>query len=30
VAEILGIGKSTVEHSDGWTQRNQDEFVFWL
>ena len=28
VAEILGIGKSTVEHSDGWTQRNQDEFIF--
>ena len=27
VAEILGIGKSTVEHSDGWTQRNQDESV---
>lgn len=28
IAEILGIGKSTVEHNEGWKNRNKKEFVF--
>ena len=27
IANELGIGKSTVDHSPGWKQRNNDEFV---
>lgn len=28
IAGILGIGKSTVEHNEGWKNRHNDEFVF--
>lgn len=28
IADILGIGKSTVDHSEGWKQRKDKEFKF--
>lgn len=28
VAELLGVSKSTIDHSEGWKNRKQDSFVF--
>lgn len=28
IAEILGVSKSSIDHSDGWKNRKSDEFVF--
>ena len=28
VAELLGVSKSAVDHSEGWRQRKQEGFVF--
>ena len=28
IAEVLGISKSSVDHSDGWKYRKEDGFVF--
>lgn len=28
IAEILGVSKSSIDHSDGWKNRKNDEFVF--
>ncbi len=28
IATVLGISKSSVDHSDGWKNRKEDEFVF--
>jgi hypothetical protein len=28
VAEILGVSKSAVDHSEGWRNRKQEGFVF--
>lgn len=28
IADILGIGKSTVDHSEGWKQRKDKDFKF--
>lgn len=28
IADILGISKSSVDHSEGWKNRNNSEFVF--
>lgn len=28
IADILGIGKSSVDHSEGWKNRKEDKFEF--
>jgi transposase len=28
IATVLGISKSSVDHSDGWKNRKEDTFVF--
>ena len=28
IAELLGVSKSAVDHSEGWRQRKKSEFVF--
>jgi hypothetical protein len=28
IATELGLSKSSVDHSDGWRNRNEEEFIF--